>query len=150
MRSLVYLPGKELYQLRTFAELRILLFGFGLSLAWEILQSPFYADTFEASWSTLIYNRVHCSGGDALILLFAFWIVALIWGRAWMDKVTWAPFVTFMAIGVVYTFFSEYLNVYILDGWAYSYWMPMVAGIGLVPVFQWVVVPTFVVRLCES
>ncbi len=150
MKSLAYLLGKELHQLKAFAEIRILVFGFVLSLAWELLQSPFYADTFEASWFTLLYNRVHCSGGDALILLFAFWIVALIWGRTWMSKITWVPFITFMAIGVVYTVFSEYLNVYILEGWAYSYWMPMVAGIGLVPVLQWVVVPTFVVRLYES
>jgi len=67
-----------------------------------------------------------------------------------MDKVTWAPFVTFMAIGVVYTVFSEYFNLYLLETWAYSQWMPTIASIGLVPVLQWVVIPTFVVRLCES
>ncbi|MCZ6624314.1 MAG: hypothetical protein O7B35_08815 [Deltaproteobacteria bacterium] len=150
MKSLVYLPGKELHQLKAFAEIRILVFGFVLSLAWEVFQSPFYADTFEASGVTLVYNRVHCSAGDALILLFAFWIVALIWGRSWMSNVKWVSYIAFMAIGVVYTVFSEYLNVYLLEGWAYSYWMPMVAGIGLVPVLQWVVVPTFVVRLYES
>jgi hypothetical protein len=67
-----------------------------------------------------------------------------------MSNVKWVSYIAFMAIGVVYTVFSEYLNVYLLEGWAYSYWMPMVAGIGLVPVLQWVVVPTFVVRLYES
>ncbi len=83
-------------------------------------------------------------------MLSAFWIVALIWGRTWMDKITWVPFVTFMAIGVVYTVLSDYVNVYILEGWVYSQWMPTIAGIGLVPLLQWVVVPTFVVRVCES
>ena len=81
-------------------ETQLLVRGVLLSLAWEVLQSPFYADTFAVSWSTLVYNRLHCTGGDALILLVAFWLVALRWGRAriWLDK--WMPGVAFVVRGV--------------------------------------------------
>ncbi len=49
----------EVYPPRRSAGVRILLFAFGLSLVWEVLQSPFYAGTFEASWGRLVYNRMH-------------------------------------------------------------------------------------------
>ncbi len=38
-------------------EVKIGMFGFPVSLAWEILQSPFYRDTFAEPWSKLAYNR---------------------------------------------------------------------------------------------
>ncbi|MFQ5814259.1 MAG: hypothetical protein ACE5I2_13870 [Anaerolineae bacterium] len=131
--------------LRDIPEIRIVSLGFGLSLVWEILQSPFYADTYEVSWATLAYYRLHCTGGDVLILLTTFWIVALIWGRSWMRVAGWAPVVLFAALGVVYTAFSEYFNVRLVQSWAYSRWMPTLAGIGLIPLLQWVAIPTVIV-----
>lgn len=127
-------------------EIQVLGLGFGLSLVWEILQSPFYADTFEVSWATFAYNRFHCTVGDALILLMGFWIVALIWGRSWTGAARWTPLATFVAISVAYTMFSEYINVHVVESWAYSRWMPTIAGIGLVPLLQWVVIPTIIVH----
>jgi len=133
-----------------FWEVKILLFGFGFSLAWELLQSPFYADTFEAPWDTIIYNRIHCSVGDVMILLSAFWIVALMWGRSWMSRAAWAPFVGFLVIGLAYTAFSENRNVEVLRSWAYSEWMPVIWGIGLSPLLQWIVVPAAVVKVVRN
>ena len=123
-------------------ELQLLIPGFGLSLLWEGLQSPFYTDTFTAPWGTIAFNRLHCAGGDALIMLAAFWLVALRWGRGWIGTARWAPFGAFLVIGVAYTAYSEHVNVHLVQRWAYSRWMPTIAGIGLVPLLQWVVVPT--------
>jgi len=133
-----------------FWEVKILLFGFGFSLAWELLQSPFYADTFEAPWDTIIYNRIHCSVGDVMILLSAFWIVALVWGRSWISQPAWTPFVSFLVIGLAYTAFSEYRNVQVLQRWAYSEWMPLIQGIGVFPLLQWIVIPTAVVGVVRK
>jgi len=36
---------------------------------------------------------------------------------------------------------SEHVNVHLVAHWAYSPWMPTVAGIGLVPLLQWIVIP---------
>jgi hypothetical protein len=124
--------------------------GFPLSLAWEFLQSPFYLDTFEQPWTRVAYHRIHCSVGDVMILLAAFWIVAGVWGRSWMSKFGTIPSIIFVLIGVVYTLLSEHYNVSIAQNWAYSQWMPAVGGIGLVPVFQWLLVPSLIIRLVRG
>jgi hypothetical protein len=113
---------------------------------WEFLQSPFYADTFAVVWTTLVYNRLHCAVGDAMMLLVAFWLVALGCGRGWMQTARWLPFVIFLAIGVAYTIVSEHVNMHLVQRWAYSRWMPTIGGVGLVPLLQWLVVPTLCVR----
>lgn len=120
---------------------RLIVFGFLLSALWEVLQSPFYLDTFQAPWSTVIYNRLHCSVGDVMILLAAFWITALFFGRQWIGEAQWGAVVTFVAVGLFYTAFSEYLNVYVRRSWEYSLWMPTIKGFGMVPLVQWLVVP---------
>jgi hypothetical protein len=75
------LHGRANCLLGDLPEYQLLVPGFGLSLVWEVLQSPFYTDTFTSPWITVALNRLHCAGGDAVILLTAFWIVALRWGR---------------------------------------------------------------------
>jgi hypothetical protein len=57
---------------------------------------------------------------------------------------------TFLALGVGYTTGSEYVNVFGRESWAYSRCMPTVAGIGLVPLLQWVVVPSVSVQLARG
>lgn len=127
-------------------ELPLVGIGFVLSVLWEFLQSPFYTDTFTASWDVIAFNRLHCAGGDALIMLTAFWIVAIPWGRDWMHSEKWVPAVVFIALGIVYTAYSEHFNVHITQRWAYSNWMPTIAGIGIVPLVQWIVVPILLIR----
>ncbi len=122
-------------------ELQLAVIGFGLSVVWEFLQSPFYTDTFEASWGAIVFNRLRCAGGDVLILLAAFWLVSLGWGRGWIDAGGWTPVSVFLVIGIAYTTYSEHVNVHLVERWAYSRWMPTIAGIGLIPLVQWVVVP---------
>ena len=136
--------------LREIPEFQLLVPGFILSLVWEVLQSPLYADTYTAPWVTVAFNRLHCAGGDTLILLAAFWLVALYWGRSWGHLVHWASGVTFVVLGVAYTAGSEYVNVLALRRWVYSRWMPTVAGIGLVPLLQWIVVPSLSVQLARG
>ncbi len=52
-----------------------------------------------------------------------------------------------IALGVAYTGFSEWLNVYLRRSWAYSDWMPLIPlgghRIGLSPILQWLLVPAF-------
>ena len=46
-----------------------------------------------------------------------------------------------LAAGLGFTVFSEWYNVYVTGAWAYQPAMPLVAGIGLTPLLQWLVVP---------
>ncbi|MGE3537339.1 MAG: hypothetical protein AB7N91_07865 [Candidatus Tectimicrobiota bacterium] len=125
----------------TTPEIQLLVPGLSLSLGWEFLQSPFYADTFARPWAEVALNRLHCAGVDAWLLLLAFWLVALGWGRDWPGQRIWRPYALFLVLGVAYRVLSEYRNVYVLQHWAYSPWMPTAYGIGLVPLLQWCVVP---------
>ena len=52
-----------------------------------------------------------------------------------------------LAAGLGFTIFSEWYNVYVVGAWAYQPTMPLVAGIGLTPLLQWVVVPTLMLLL---
>ncbi len=131
-------------------ELKIALLGLPMFLVWEIVQSPFFTDTFEDPWDRVLYNRIHCSGGDVMILLGAFWLVAVIWGRQWIVRDGVVATVSFLIAGVSYTVFSEYYNVSVARNWDYSRWMPAIGSIGLVPIFQWPLVPSLIIRVVRS
>ncbi|MDO9236468.1 MAG: hypothetical protein Q7U28_10630, partial [Aquabacterium sp.] len=46
--------------------------------------------------------------------------------------------------GIGYTVYSEWHNTTVTLNWAYSTAMPRIFGIGLSPVAQWLVIPSFV------
>jgi hypothetical protein len=46
-----------------------------------------------------------------------------------------------ISLGLAYTAFSEWYNVYEAKAWSYSPHMPLVGGIGVAPMLQWFVVP---------
>jgi len=127
-------------------EYRIVILALPLFLVWEILQSLFYTDTFTASWRQLLYNRIHCAIGDGTILLGAFWFAALFWGRTWIARKEILPAVVFVAGALTCTIVSEYRNVHVAQNWAYSQWMPTISGIGVIPVVQWMVIPSVIVH----
>lgn len=52
--------------------------------------------------------------------------------------------------GVAYTAFSEWLNVYRLGSWAYTQAMPLLGGIGITPLLQWVIVPVAMTLLWRA
>jgi hypothetical protein len=51
--------------------------------------------------------------------------------------------VLFIALGLAYTIFSEWLNVSVVKSWTYSDLMPLIPplGTGLTPILQWIIVP---------
>jgi len=126
---------------RGFPELPVVALGFGLNAAWEFLQSPLYAD-HSRELGYLLRTRLHCAGGDALILLFAFGVTSLIFrSRQWLPDGRMWPTVLFVAIGVAYTVWSEWFNTQVALSWQYADSMPRVFGIGLVPLAQWLAIP---------
>jgi hypothetical protein len=84
--------------------------------------------------------------GDIVIMLIAYWFVALIArSRRWIAAPTAAHLALFVAVGVTITIVIEQLALrgLWLGGWDYSPLMPVIPGIevGLSPVAQWVVLP---------
>jgi hypothetical protein len=120
----------------------------GLHLLWEIGQLPFYVQWSEAdAWRIALYVA-HCTLGDVLIATLAYLAVALAWRRAnWPRHRPRSGGALLVALGLGYTVFSEWYNVYRLGSWAYAEAMPQVLGIGLTPLLQWLIVPVAMLAL---
>lgn len=120
-----------------------ILVGWGLPLnfGWEMAQSALYTDHGNG-WSYVLWTRFHCTLGDVLILLGAFWATGAV-HRAWNwpAKRGWRASALFVGFGLAYTVWSEWFNTTVRESWAYAPQMPTVVGIGLAPLGQWLVVP---------
>ncbi len=81
----------------------------------------------------------------AFLAIAAFFLIT----KHWVHTTPVLPWVVFLGLGLAYTVISEHVNVHVVSRWAYSRWMPTVGGIGLVPLQQWLVVPTLSVRLAR-
>jgi hypothetical protein len=127
-------------------ELSVIGWGFPVNAAWEFAHSPLYAD-WDQAWTYLLWTRLHCTIGDVMILLGAFWLTSLVFGtRRWMGTRYGAAFV-FVVLGVGYTSWSEWFNTSIRSSWGYAATMPVIAGIGLTPVLQWMLLPPLILWL---
>lgn len=132
--------------------IRFLLVLAGLNLVWEIGQLPFYTLWQKGSWQEIGYAVAHCTVGDALITIAG--VIALLAFNRWrwpMPGRQSAIFLgSFVALGVAYTIFSEWLNTAVRKSWSYSDLMPIVPplGTGVAPLLQWIVVPMLAFWLC--
>lgn len=121
--------------------------GFALNLAWEFGQTPLYADSGRGL-RYLLWTRIHCTVGDVLILLAAFWLTALLFRtRRWPMTKGWPAAAIFFAAGLAYTIWSEWLNTTLRAAWEYLPQMPQIGGIGLAPLAQWLVLPPVLVMI---
>lgn len=146
------MPAAEMTQKikwRALPEVRVAFLGGLLNLIWEFAQSPLYV-TRAPTVALYVWYRVHCAGGDVLILLGSFYLVALIMSdRRWIYRCSVAAVALFIGSGLAYTIYSEWLNTRVLDGWRYSEAMPRIGGIGLTPLLQWVIIPSAVLYLAR-
>ncbi len=128
-------------------EFNVLVFGFLLSLPWELLQVPFYAGMVTAPhWQSVKYCT-DAAAGDAVILLAAYWIVASISrSRQWIRNPKWRQVFGFLGIGMTATVTIEYFATRSAWGWRYSPLMPVdpLLGTGLVTILMWLIVPLLV------
>ena len=123
-------------------ELRLATWGFAVNALWEAVQTPLYADR-GAGALYLIRTRLHCTGGDVLILLGCFAVVSLIWrNRHWIATRSLPPRIFFVTLGLGYTAASEALHTRSLRSWTYAPEMPLLFGVGLAPILQWLLIPS--------
>lgn len=126
--------------------LRIFVLWIGLSallhLAWELIQLPLYTIYHQAGLPEIAFAVAHCTAGDLLISA-ATYVVAAVGARngGWPVERAGLGLAFAIPAGMIYTAFSEWLNVSVRGSWEYAPSMPQVFGIGLSPLFQWLVVP---------
>lgn len=113
-----------------------------LHLVWEILHVRLYTLWWEERPATIVYGILHCTAGDVLIAGAAFLAAAAVTRRLdWPTQAWRTGLPVLLAVGIGYTAVSEWVNVYRLGRWAYTSDMPLIAGLGLSPLLQWVLVP---------
>jgi len=129
---------------RSIPEIQLLVLALPLELLWEVAQFPLYTVWHEGDWSYILYGLVHCTLGDLIILLVVYWIVALLnRDRNWHINTVLVNGFLFTVLGVVYTVYSETMNVRIKGTWDYTNLMPVVpvVEIGAMPFLQWILIP---------
>lgn len=117
----------------------------GLSFVWEMLQAPLFEDMLSMPRWTATWLCARASIGDAVITLVAYGSVALLAGsRTWIVVPRVGQATGYLVVGLVATVALEFMNVYVLDRWSYAPRMPLVWGVGLAPIAQWLIVPLLV------
>lgn len=126
--------------------------GFALlgNFAWEMLQAPFYRGMPEAAHWAAVVECGRATVGDVFITLLAY-AAAIPWGggRWWLGIPRWKPVGVYLAAGLGIMLILELVNVYGLGRWTYAERMPLVLGVGLTPVLQWVLMPPLALWLAR-
>ncbi len=113
---------------------------------WETAQLPLYTLWEDTNRQRVLSYLFHCIAGDILIAVTLFLSVAALFrDYAWPVHRPWRGGLVMIAAGLTYTVFSEWHNVYQSRAWSYAATMPLVAGIGLAPLMQWLVVPILMI-----
>ena len=137
---------------RRLPELPLAGFGFLLHFVWEMLQIPWYEGMPETSHGAGVWICTRATGGDVVILLTGFWMASLLaGGRDWFLYARRLPAVVMVTAGVLITIVLERLATGALERWTYADAMPVVpvAGIGLAPLLQWLLLPPLILWLAR-
>lgn len=132
---------------RRMPEIPLAFLGFLLHFLWEFVQCPLLFAGMDESGHAVMCLRATL--GDVSILLFAFWGTAFASRRRrrWIVEPRAWERVTFVAIGLSVTVVFELLATRVWNRWTYSDAMPVLFGVGLAPVAQWLVIPPLVLWL---
>jgi hypothetical protein len=118
----------------------------GLSLVWEVAHLPLYTIWNDASAAYMAFAVAHCTIGDLMIGAASLALALIVGREGWLKSWRWwrIAFVTAL-VGIAYTAFSEWLNVEVLQSWAYSHRMPVIelasVRLGASPLLQWATIP---------
>ena len=118
-----------------------------LHFTWEMLQAPAFVDFAESMWAGTIRCFV-AALGDVLIAAGAYGVTALAFRSAtWPLRAHWIlPAATWVGVGVIATIIIEQWALS-RGRWAYGPAMPLVLGVGLLPLLQWFIVPMLTLGL---
>jgi hypothetical protein len=117
------------------------IFSFLLNFVWEMLAVPFYTGIGQLSHAAGVRFCLMASLGDVVIALLSYGIVAARRSRGWVLTPDTRSRICFVIVAVGITILVEHVSVYHLARWSYAPAMPRIAGIGVVPIAQWMVLP---------
>jgi len=120
--------------------------AFVLNLTWEIAQVRLYTIWAAADGMTVASALLHCTLGDVVIALAMFALAGIVlWRADWPASRPWTGGAMVVIGALAFTVWSEWYNVYRAGNWGYTASMPMIFGIGLSPLLQWLILPPVMV-----
>ena len=120
--------------------------AFILNLLWEIGHVRLYTIGMQADSLRIAQAVFHCSLGDVVIALAMFALAGILLRRAdWPALRPWTGGVIVVIGAMAFTAWSEWYNVYRAGNWGYTASMPMIFGIGISPLLQWLILPPMMV-----
>jgi len=120
--------------------------AFFFNLAWEIAHVRLYTIWAAADATGIAWALFHCTLGDVLIALVMFALAGIVlWRADWPVSRPWTGGIIVVIGALAFTAWSEWYNVYIAGNWGYTASMPMIFGIGLTPLLQWLILPPVMV-----
>jgi hypothetical protein len=116
-----------------------------LNFAWEMAQGGLFVGMSAMPFWAATLRCFRAALGDLAITALAFFVAALAardvrWPASSRPLV---PFFVFLAVGLSITIALERYAI-ATSRWRYEQFMPLILGIGLLPIAQWVVVPAVV------
>ena len=121
---------------------------FVLNLVWEFAQLRLYTLWYSADGIRIAWSLLHCTLGDVVIALAMFVVAGImLWCVDWPELHPWPGGVIVVIGTMAFTAWSEWYNVYRAGNWAYTASMPMIFGIGLSPLMQWLILPPVIVAM---
>ena len=116
--------------------------SFSLNLVWEISHVGLYTIWQEADGLRIAWSIFHCTVGDVLIALAIYALAAIaLWRADWPVSRPWTGGLIVVIAATAFTAWSEWYNVYRVGAWGYATSMPLIFGIGLTPLLQWLILP---------
>ena len=113
---------------------------------------PLYTLWRTGTIEDLVGDVLKCTAANILIATFGLTTAILLtgWNKRWVGAPVGTALVACF-VGVSYTIYSEWVNVYVRGTWAYSDLMPIipVLGVGVSPLVQWIVLPSMGILLAE-
>ena len=120
--------------------------AFVLNLIWEIAHVRLYTIWAAADRAMVAWSVFHCTLGDVVIALTAYALAGIVIRRAdWPASRPWTGAAIVVVGAIAFTAWSEWFNVYRAGNWGYTASMPMIFGIGLSPLLQWLILPPVMV-----
>lgn len=126
-------------------EVNVAVFAFLLNFVWETWQLPLYEGAASIPYWNNLKGCTVATLGDVVIALSAFWITAgVIRSRWWIVHPTLRQIAGFVLVGVLVTIVLETWATGSLHRRSYAEAMPTLPllGTGLMPVLQWIVLPS--------
>jgi hypothetical protein len=116
--------------------------AFVLNLTWEIAHVRLYTIWAAVDGLAVAWAMLHCTVGDVVIALAMFALAGIALRRAdWPASRPWTGGAIVVIGAIAFTVGSEWYNVYLAGNWGYTASMPMIFGIGLSPLAQWILLP---------